>query len=135
MPDQDSLGHVMLSKLNLHPDSDTSDKTRLKCEKYIIMGLAGVIAEEKFTKTFNTIGASGDFQECFKVAAILFGPPELINTFMDFMCVQTKSMFTFFDEKNRTDSPAWEMVKCLSKELLKNQNLTYKEVQSLLKNK
>ncbi|MFA6922896.1 MAG: hypothetical protein WC223_01460 [Bacteroidales bacterium] len=132
--EEKSLGHILLSNFKLHSDYDDSDKTRLKAEKFIMISLSGAIAERKFTKKTNNIGAYDDYKKCMDIAGNLFNSINVMICFMNFMLAQTNSLFTCEDEKN-ADTEAWLKVKLLAKELINSKILKYRDVISLLENK
>jgi ATP-dependent Zn protease len=122
--ESNTLGHLLLSNLKIESAFLDSDKVRLKVERYIKMCLAGSIAETRFTKVINNIGASKDFMDSFQIAANMFGDIKVVNAFMDFMLVKTK-----YDLIN---SATWKEIKLVAKELIKRKTLSYKDVLEIL---
>lgn len=96
--EDNSLGHVILQELDFHPDYEVTDEVRIKVEKYIKTSLAGPIAETKYTGQINEIGASKDYQDSLDLASNLFGPVSVVNAFINFIQLDTLSLFTYLDE-------------------------------------
>ncbi len=123
-----TLGHVMLSKFKFNPDYDDSIKSRIKLEKYIMAALAGPVAEKKFTGKLNAIIAQNDFEMSFKVATNFFGSIDVVSLYMQYMMAYTESFFTYNIDGEKTDTHIWESVILIAEALLKDKILKYKEV-------
>jgi hypothetical protein len=76
---------------SIRPDINDDSRTRKWIDREIMVALAGVLAEAKFTGRRDHIGASGDYSQAIDLGSHFYGYDEVLTTYIDFMLALTRA--------------------------------------------
>lgn len=131
IPDGDSLGRVLHRKINRTIEiSDRDNKTRNRVEKMVIIFLAGLIAEKKFSGRQNLKYAGYDLNAVIPLLSTQCQSTAEIEAYLGLLWIRTRQIFEYSLGKSNT--PYWKCVEKLADTLIANKEINYKESKSII---
>jgi ATP-dependent Zn protease len=125
IPDEwtESLGMVTFNPLPaFDPHFDRSGRTREKCERLILILLAGPVAERRYTGKWCHSGADGDRHAVVEIASRLIGE-RTTSSYVRWLSDVANEKF---------DGPfAWPAVRTIAAELLRKDRLSGRRVREI----
>jgi ATP-dependent Zn protease len=117
-----SCGHEKLIR-GKYPDTDDSDRMRLKIEKRVRIALAGVIAQKLYNpRSFRNYHASADYEAAVDMALHVSGSAKQAEAWLKWLEICTRD----------TIQAQWSIVEGLAEALLKESTLNGEQVQRLV---
>ena len=106
-----------------YPETDNSDRMRLKLEKRAMIALAGPIAQKLFSpRSFRNYHASADFKAAVDMALLVNGSAKQAEAWLKWLEICTRE----------TLQARWSIVEGLAEELLRTTTLNGEQVQQFV---
>jgi ATP-dependent Zn protease len=97
----DSLGHLQSKAWPAsmeHLDVDINSVTRKRIDSFVMMVLAGAVAERNVTGRRNHLGASADYDAAVKLGGILYPDSDVLMAYLKFVDSQLRSLLKPVDD-------------------------------------
>ncbi len=123
-PDEDYVGFCRHEKIirGRFPETDNSDRMRLKLERHVMISAAGPIAQKLYNpRSFRNYHASADYETVMTWALNANGSQKQAEAWLRWLEIRTKE----------TLQVRWAIVKGLAEELLRANTLSGDKVQEL----
>jgi Peptidase family M41 len=124
VPTEDRLGVVHQNALPawFKPDRSSDGRHRRLIEREVLIDLAGIAAEHRFSGRNNWRGAGSDFHQAIELASYLYHG-KVLEKYMAFMVERVRTMVA--------GPRFWVQVEALAEELLKQRQLSAKRVREI----
>jgi hypothetical protein len=126
IPDEDSIGHTMTSKLrDFQPDMARSRTGRDRYERYAMVSLAGLVAERFRTGRVRYRTNHPDVVQAFELCSNTCGSDEETGACINWLWERTKNLMKSGRE--------WTAVKALAKQLRVRSYIGEREARRIIK--
>ena len=121
---KNSLGHMLHARSPkwFNPELDSSDRTRLRIERHIIISLAGQIAEGRFRGRPPRSGMESDNRNAVDMATHFCGPRKTTEAYLHYCFLSSSDLVT----------SNWRRIEAVVAELLKLGTLNYEQTLELV---
>ena len=121
IPDEVSLGHVRPENMfrGLNPEADLSGRVRLQIERAIIISLAGMAAQRRFSKrSWRQYHGSSDFRSAGDLALYIGGDGAGATAFLHWLQLRADQLV----------EAQWRDIECVARALMKRKTMTGDEI-------
>jgi len=120
-PDEDSLGHVLETRLptSFRPDIDNGLRARAVAEKRILSLFAGEAAEARWRGKHNWRGAAADYHKVANLTSYFCGDVEEEEAYARWLALRARNMVC--------SEVHWPLVEAVAGALLERNRLAYAE--------
>ena len=127
VPDQDYLGVVTRQMIEKHVRdafefAGVTPARRGRVESFIMLSLAGGIAERKYCGRWNHVGAASDYENAGRLALDATGSSEEANAYLKWLHIRTKQVVNIY----------WYLIEAVAKALLEHQTLSAVDIEQIM---
>lgn len=127
VPKEDYAGMFSHNGLGLgrHPEFDGSDRARIRLERHVVMGLAGIEAQRKFRpSSVRSYHAASDYRKAHKVVSTLVADGEELHAYLKLLQIRARKLVTA--------SAAWPIISALAVALAERGTLSHREAMEIV---